>query len=351
MVWQRLIRGILIGVPAFTVSGCLGYYAQSVRGQLDIMRRAEPIAEVIGDPSVAAATRSRLEWVSRVRRFASEELGLPDNGSFTKFADLERPYAVWVVFAAPPLSLTPLQWCFPVAGCVNYRGYFTRSGAERFAQGLARDGYDVHVSGVPAYSTLGWFEDPVLNTVMRYSDEQLAGLIFHELAHQVAYVQDDSTFNESFATAVERIGVRRWLASTDAEDRIARYELENYRNSRVVRLIELYRSRLDLLYTGAGSAAFKQERKRELLGELKTQYRALVRYWPDYREFSVWFDQSLNNAKLASVSVYYGLAPEFERLFRQLGRDLPRFYGEVTRLARMPKSARDQALRANSTDG
>ena len=339
-----VFRWLAVGVLACVGSGCVGYYVQSLRGQLDIMMRAEPIPKLIRDPSISVATRARLEWVLGIRRFASEVLALPDNNVYTKFADLERRYAVWIVFAAPELSLEPRQWCFPVAGCVHYRGYFARDAAQAFARKLAVEGYDVYVSGVPAYSTLGWFDDPVLSTVLHYSDEDLAGLIFHELAHQVAYVQDDTRFNESFATAVERIGVRRWLATLGDPERTRRYQIRKYREARVIGLIELYRSRLQLVYAGDQPVAWKRARKRQLLDELKTQYRALVKPWPGYGEFAAWFDRPVNNAQLVSVATYYGLVPQFERLLRQLDGELKEFYRAVSDLARMPAQERENAL-------
>ncbi len=339
-----VVRWVVAGITAMAGSGCVGYYAQSLRGQLEIMMRAEPIPKLVKDPATPATTRTRLEWIAGIRRFASEVLALPDNDAYTSFADLQRRYAVWVVFATPELSLEARQWCFPVAGCVRYRGYFTQHAAQAFARKLATQGNDVYVSGVPAYSTLGWFDDPVLSTVLHYSDEDLAGLIFHELAHQVVYVKDDTAFNESFATAVERIGVRRWLATLGDEERIQDYETRKYRRSRVIRLIELYRSRLQLVYARDQSAARKQARKRELLDELKAQYRALVKPWTGYRDFDAWFAKPINNAQLVSIATYYGLVPDFERLFDRLNGDLPAFYGVVADLARLPADQRASAL-------
>ncbi len=186
------------------------YYWQGASGQLDILARSKPIHEVIGE-SPDAALRQRLARVQEIRAFASRELGLPDNASYTKYADLGRPFVVWNVFAAPELSLTPRQWCFPIAGCVSYRGYFSESEARAEAARLQAAGDDVWVSGVPAYSTLGYFDDPVLSTFVRWPDVEVARMVFHELAHQVVYVKDDTQFNESFAVAVEEAGVERWL--------------------------------------------------------------------------------------------------------------------------------------------
>ena len=220
------------------LGGCtnLGYYYQAVEGQMQIWHRSRPIKQVIDDAQTPAQIRERLELVLRVRDFASAELALPDNGSYRKYADVERPFVVWNAFAAGEFSVAPKEWCFLFAGCVGYRGYFSQAGAERFAEDLKRQGLDVFVAGIPAYSTLGWFDDPVLNTVVRYPDAQLAQLIFHELAHQVFYVAGDTMFNESFAVAVELEGVDRWLAR-DGDPSLAARSLEAARDTR--RALEL----------------------------------------------------------------------------------------------------------------
>jgi len=226
----------------------VGYYVQAIGGQMELMRKARPIPEVIADAATSAELKHKLERVVQIRNFASQSLGLPDNDSYRRYADLQRPFVVWNVFAAPELSVEPKEWCFPFAGCVGYKGYFAEVDAQRFAAELRTQRYDVYTGGVPAYSTLGWFKDPVLNTFIRYPEAEIARLIFHELAHQVAYAKGDTTFNESFAVAVEEEGVRRWLAAHgNAEQKSAFDQAQVYRRA-FLDIVAQYRTRLAQLY-------------------------------------------------------------------------------------------------------
>ncbi|HTZ00655.1 MAG TPA: aminopeptidase, partial [Rhodocyclaceae bacterium] len=224
-------RLLLAACLAALLGGCsnLGYYLQAVGGQMDMLGRARPIQAVLDDPSTSERLKQQLVDVGRIRQFASAELGLPDNGSFRRYADLQRPFAVWNVFAAAEFSTKPKRWCYLLVGCADYRGYFSAAAAAGEAEQLRRQGYDVYVAGIPAYSTLGWFDDPVLNTVIDYPVIRLAPLIFHELAHQVAYARDDTTFNESFAVAVELEGMRRWLERFGTPEQKAAFALERRR--------------------------------------------------------------------------------------------------------------------------
>ena len=335
------------------LAGCsnIGYYVQSINGQFDLVQRARPIEEVLADGEVPEATKEKLRQAVRIRRFASDQLALPDNASYTEYADLERPYAVWNVFAAPEFSLVPRQWCFPVVGCVYYRGYFSESGAQDLAMELAAQGEDVYVGGVPAYSTLGWFDDPLLNTVMHYPEVELAGLIFHELAHQVAYAKGDTTFNESFATAVELEGVRRWLAARGSSDHADAYREHKRRNREVVALILRYRGMLEEIYAAERDNAWKRRHKAETIAGLKAEYRELVARWPGYRGYRKWFSRSINNAQLASVAAYFELVTAFEELLVRNNGDLPKFYREVKELAAMDRDSRQRALRVATTAG
>ncbi|MEW5708237.1 MAG: aminopeptidase [Pseudomonadota bacterium] len=333
---------------AIFLAGCsnVGYYAQSVSGHLEVMRRAQPIPQVLADPATPDPVKHRLERVLTIREFASRALGLPDNGSYRRYAALDRPYVVWNVFATPELSTQLIEWCFPVAGCVGYRGYYAREEAEAFAAGLEARGYDVLVRGVPAYSTLGWFDDPVLSTLLRYPETEIARLIFHELAHQVAYVRDDSVFNESFATAVEREGVRRWLEAQGTEALRAAEAAARGRREDFVRLVLEYRDRLEEVYGADLSREEKRARKGELLGALAKDYRQLKERWGGFSGYDRWFEGKLNNAHLASVAAYTQLVPAFEALLAREGGDLPRFYAAVKALARRDKAARLAALEA-----
>jgi predicted aminopeptidase len=337
--------GVLL---AGVLAGCanVGYYVQSINGQFDLVQRARPIETVLADEGLPESLKEKLRQAVRIRRFASEALSLPDNPSYTEYAELERPFAVWNVFAAPELSLTPRQWCFPIVGCVFYRGYFSEADAQDFAVEQAAQGDDVYVGGVPAYSTLGWFDDPLLNTVMHYPEEELAGLVFHELAHQVAYAKGDTTFNESFATAVELEGVKRWLAAGGSPERAVSYRQRKRRNQAVVALILRYRGVLETVYAADQSDQWKRWRKEETIIAMKNEYRGLVSGWPGYRGYRSWFAQPINNAQLASVAAYFELVTAFENLLARKNGDLASFYQAVKELASMDRDSRRRALRA-----
>lgn len=345
---MRLARILCNLLFLFTISGCaqMGYYAQSVQGQLDIWWRGRAIDAVLADSASTAALRERLTAALRIREFASRELGLPDNGSYRRYADLGRPFVVWNVFVAPEFSVVPEQWCFAFAGCVTYRGYFSKQDADAFAAQAAAGGNDVHVGGVPAYSTLGWFDDPVLNTFAHYPDVELARLIFHELAHQVVYVKDDTVFNESFATAVEIEGVRRWIARHGgARDREIFEQRSRYRAD-FRTLVVRYRDRLSALYGEAYGTDEKRKRKAALFGEMKRDYETLKQSWGGFSGYDRWFAQPPNNALLASVSIYTQQVPAFQALLERHNRDLPRFFAEAKRMAQLAKAERDALLAA-----
>jgi predicted aminopeptidase len=328
------------------IAGCanVSYYWQSVSGQLGIWRRERPIEEVLADNATPDALKQKLALVIRAREFASRELGLPDNRSYRSYADLGRPFAVWNVFAAPEFSTEPLRWCFLFAGCVSYRGYFDREEAERFAAGLAEQGHDVYIGGVPAYSTLGWFADPVLSTFIRFPEAELARLVFHELAHQVVYVKGDTVFNESFAVTVEQEGIRRWVAYTGDTGGRESYERNQRIRAEFVRLVHKHRARLDALYRSGLAPEAMRARKRELLKELDSEYREEKARWGGYAGYDAWFARGPNNAQLASVALYTQRVPAFGALFQREGGDLARFYSAIRELAALPKAQRDARL-------
>jgi len=327
-----------------------GYYWQSMAGHLAVMREARPIRELLAQPGIDPALRRKLEQVLEIRRFASADLALPANGSYTEYADLKRPFVVWNVFATPELSMKLEEWCFPVAGCVTYRGYYDRQDAERFAAKLRADGFEAFVRGVPAYSTLGWFDDPVLNTFVRYPDGELARLVFHELAHQVLYVKGDSTFNESFATAVEQVGLERWLAAREAAggDPALRREWQRFaeRREQFLALLKRYRGELEAAYASPVPDDEKRASKREIFASLRRDYEALKEQWGGYAGYDRWFAQPLTNAHLASVATYTEQVPAFRALLAQEGDDLPAFYAAARRLGELPKADRERALAA-----
>jgi len=327
------------------LSGCetLSYYAQAVDGQLDLMRRAQPLAEWIADPATAPALRRRLETAARIRDFASRELALPDNGSYRSYADLGRPYVVWNVFAAPEFSVQPVESCFPVAGCVAYRGFFGRDDAERYAAGRRADGLDVFVYGVPAYSTLGYFDDPLLSTFIGYPEFELARLMFHELAHQVVYVKGDTTFNESFAVTVEEEGVRRWLESEGRGAELGAFREAQQRKREFVALIEDARARLARVYAEPLSPAAMRAAKHAELAKLAERYAALKARWGGYSGYDRLISEP-NNALLASISAYTRLVPAFRRELEAADGNLGVFYDRVKALARLPEDERDARL-------
>jgi predicted aminopeptidase len=328
------------------IGGCanLTYYLQSVRGQLDIWSRQRDIQLVLASEDTPQTLREKLRAVLEIRDFASSALGLPENRSYRLYANLERPYAVWNVFAAPEFSVQPRQWCFAFAGCVNYRGYFQKDDAEAFAAETAREGVDVFVGGVPAYSLLGYFPDPVLNTFVHYPPPHLARLIFHELAHQVVYVRDDTVFNESFAVTVEQEGLKRWLErhGTDADRKVLDVVLG--RRDAFVRLIESYRQQAETLYASGVPPAEMRARKTALFSELEADFRKLKESWGGFPGFDHWFSQKPNNALLASVSIYTRRVPAFQALLARENGDLERFYDAVRQMARLGKAERTAAL-------
>jgi predicted aminopeptidase len=307
------------------LQGCetLAYYLQAAGGQLSMLARARPVADLIADPATPALLRERLEAARVIRDYATRELRLPDNGSYRSYADLERPYAVWNVVAAPEFALEPQQSCFPVAGCVSYRGFFAQADAERHAAALRAQGLDVYVYGVPAYSTLGRFDDPLLSSFIGYEDAELARLVFHELAHQVAYAKDDSTFNESFAVAVEREGLRRWLAAGNRSAEQKAYAAAQERSRALLAEIQQARARLQLLYRLRLAPEAMRERKR---AELEALHARLAGY-PRFKEVAP------NNALLASFATYTELVGTFEHLLAEEGGDLERFYARVKQYA------------------
>ena len=336
-----------LGLAAFAGCSTLGYYLQAFNGQMELTRKARPIPKVLEDEHTPADLKVRLEHVQEIRTFASHELALPDNGSYRRYADLKRPYVVWNVFATEEFSVVPKQWCFPIAGCVGYRGYFAEDAAEAFAAQERKAGLDVYVGGVPAYSTLGWMDDPVLNTFIRYPDTEIARLVFHELAHQLVYVPGDSTFNESFATTVELEGVKRWLALHGTPEQLAEFQAGQVRRRDFAELVTRYRDELQALYSSGIDAQAMRSAKARTFEEMRQDYRAPRERWGGFAGYDWWFDQPLNNAQIASVAMYTQLVPGFQKLLAESGGDLPRFYQAVKALAKKPQKERLAVLEAS----
>lgn len=344
---RAALAAAAIAVLALTVSGCssLGYYMQAARGQWSLLSSARPIDDWLDDPTASDELKQRLKLARQIREFATRELSEPDNRSYTRYADLKRPAAVWNVFATAELSTQLKSWCYPFFGCASYRGYFDRAQADRLAADLSAQGYDVSVNPVQAYSTLGWFADPLLNTFINLPEPELARLIFHELAHQVLYVRDDTVFNESFATTVEREGVQRWLQAHGTDQTRVEWQQIEQRRTQFLQLLTETRAALDQLYASDRPDAEKRSGKKDLFAQLQERYHTLRDGpWGGYKGYDRFFAQSLNNAHLAAIGAYYDRVPAFEALLRSTGSDMAAFFHEARRIAALRKDARDNAL-------
>jgi predicted aminopeptidase len=326
--------------------GGLAYYAQAIDGHAQIMHRTTPIGSLLARADLPDGLRDRLELALEVRAFASRELGLPDNDSYREYVDLGREAMVWSLVATPEFALAPVQWCYPVVGCATYRGYFDEGDAREAAARLAGDGLDVSVDPVAAYSTLGWFDDPLPSTVLGWSDPDLAGLIIHELAHQRLYVEGDTPFNEAFATAVARAGVGRWLRERGDRAAEARWEVRQLHRQAFVALVARTQARLREHYARPLPAEALRRLKRGELERLRRDYGALSAGWAESDGLDAWFERPLNNARLAAVGTYEEWVPAFLRLLCEQGGDLPAFYRAAEVLGGMDAPARGRRLDA-----
>jgi predicted aminopeptidase len=336
-------------VVALATTGCstVGYYAQAASGHLGMLQRARLVSDVIADPTTPEPLRQRLQLAQTMRDFAVAELQLPDNSSYRRYADLQRSAAVWNVVATPELSLVLHTWCFPVLGCVGYRGYYAQASAEALAADLRSQNLETDMYGVPAYSTLGYSNwvggDPLLNTFVNWPDADLARLIFHELAHQVAYASDDTEFNESFATAVERIGGRRW-AQRNAPPNSADPAVAEQRRAAFRQFALAWRDQLQALYTGPLPDAAKRAEKQRLMATMRADYQRIkTQQWGGYSGYDAWVARA-NNASFAVLGAYNTGVPAFEQLYESQGRDFSRFYAAVQGLAALPKAQRRAKL-------
>jgi len=333
----------LLLLPLLHLASCAGpgYYAQAVSGHLDLMWNREEISAVLSGTGNDPELARKLELARDARQFAITRLGLPDNSSYTEFVRTGRDAVTWNVVATPELSLEPRRWCFLVAGCVPYRGYFQHEAATHFADRLASDGLDVSVSPAVAYSTLGWFEDPLLDTMLRYSDEQLAAVIFHELAHQQLYLRGDTAFNESYASFVEEVGVTLWLQSANREARLAKWKNQRQAAAQFHSLLQQTRASLFALYSGDATDGEKRQSKAAIFDRLEADYRTLVdEQWLGRDYFAAWFSNGLNNARLALFSSYRGGVCAFAALYRESGRNMQRFHQRALEQSRLPDDAR-----------
>jgi predicted aminopeptidase len=358
----QLVVKLLALALLLCLSSCadVGYYWQSLEGHISLIKSARPVEDWLKDDQAPEKLKIKLALTKKIRTFAAEELKLPDNPSYKRYADLKRKAVVWNVVAAPALSLKLKTWCFPIAGCVGYRGYFSEAEAKLEAEELKKQDFDVSVYGVPAYSTLGWSNwaggDPLLSTFISYPEGELARIVFHELAHQVVYVADDTSFNESFATAVERLGGARWLAKYGSETTKAEYEVYDGRRKQFkaltkatrLQLTEIYDKNKSLASDNAASIAIKNiaknAEKYTVIESFKAQYELLKTSWNGYAGYDNWVKQA-NNAAFGALAAYDDGVPQFEALFEQQGNDWDKFYSAVKQLATLPKEARQAALK------
>ena len=327
---------------SFVLGGCesVGYYGQSVHGQLGVMAASRPVEDVIADPQTPDTVRRQLQLLPELRRFAIEELALPETDSYRLYADVQREALVWNVVAAPADSLSPREWCYPVLGCAAYRGYFDRQSAHDYAAGLAAEGWDTAVEPIPAYSTLGWFSDPLPSTIIDWPLSDIAGLLFHELAHEALYVKGDSAFNESYATAVEKEGVRRWLiVHGNAKLRNDR-RLQERRRLEFLRLLEQTRRRLVDLYAEGAERGELLASKRAIFQLLQAEYAALKHAWGGYAGYDRWMNRPLNNAHLASIKTYHALESAFRTILNQLNGDMRAFHAACAEIGAAPAAER-----------
>lgn len=344
--------GRALALAALLLAGCgeAGYYGQAIGGHLDLMVRARPLTVWLADPAASAPLKQRLHSAQQMREFSVQELKLPDNRSYHTYADLQRPAAVWNVVAAPELSLQLKSWCFPVVGCISYRGYFDKADADALAARLRAEGWEASVYAVPAYSTLGWSNwiggDPLLNTFVGGSEADLARLMFHELAHQKLYVPDDTLFNESYATAVERLGTERWLQAHGSAAQREQHWLAQQRRQDFRALTLGTRGQLQALYASDASDDAKRRGKAELLARMRAEHAQLkAGRWGGFAGYDGWF-AGANNATLGVLGTYNDLADAFARLHAQQGGDFERFHAEAARIAGLPKDQRHATLRA-----
>ena len=350
-------------VVVICVSGChtLGFYGQALKGQYQIFAHQEPIDRLAAEPSTPALLKQRFALLADLRGFAHDELKLPTDSHYRKYVDVHRPFVVWNVEAASEFSMEPKTWWYPFLGSLEYRGYFSKSGATNYGDSLRAKGYDVSVGGVGAYSTLGWFKDPVLNTFIFENDADLAEIIFHELAHQRLFARGDTDFNEAFATTVGQEGSRRWLKARNNDPGLTEYLAHLHHSDDFVHLVMATRTRLQALYQDrvmpdgkikaatakpALGAEELRRQKQAIIDGMVAELRGLKKQWVNCSDYDGWLKHPINNAHLNSVAAYYDLVPAFEELLTQNGGNMEQFYRAAEQLAHKPKTERQEQLRA-----
>lgn len=344
--FKRLIIAHMILIWVVLGSGCasLAYYSQAISGHMKLWSKSRPVEQVIDDAETPPEVRRKLKLVQDVRAFARDELGITVGDAYESYVSTGRRYVVWNLFAAPEFSLQMKTFCYPIAGCVNYRGFYQQDDARQAAAAFRRDGYDVYVGGVAAYSTLGWFADPVLDTFLYRNDTRLAALIFHELAHRLVYVGSDTTFNESYATTFERQALKQWLARQGESGSFEAYLVTEDRRQQVIALILRTRTRLSTLYSTDLDADEKRRRKAEIIAAMKQDYEAMRSAWDGDAGFASWMASDVNNAAIGAVGAYNGMVPAFNAILVQNDHQLSAFVEACRRLAELDKTERDRRL-------
>jgi predicted aminopeptidase len=347
-VGRALARAAVVCAALVSLGGC-AFYWQAIGGQIDLLRKRTPIDKLLADPKLDSRTKSELTAVAKIRKFAVTDLLLPDNKSYTTYVALDRPYVVWNVVATPEFSVQPKRWCFPVAGCVSYRGFFDRVDAERFEKELVSEGYDTSSGGSSAYSTLGYFADPVLSTMLGGGELYVASTLFHELAHQKLYVKDDSEFSEAFATAIEEYGTERWLAVYGNDTAIAAYQRRLVHRADFEALISAQEERLRAVFATNEPMEQKRADKARAFDTMRADYAAAKQRWGGNSEYDAWFQQPLNNAALASVATYRRWVPALRARIDAVG--LAAFYADAAELAKLKAAERAVRLEAWKAEG
>jgi len=314
----------------------LSYYIDAANGNFDLLNKAQPIDKILQQPDLDEKFRQQLITFQQARNFASQNLFLPDNDSYRSFSDLGRDYVVWNVVATSEFSIEPKKWCFLFIGCLNYRGYFEKHKVYTYADELKKQGLDVYVSGVSAYSTLGWFDDPIVSSMLYDNEARRVGIIFHELAHQIAYRKNSTTFNESFAMVVEDEGVQRWFKSHNKPALLNQYKEDKARRRQFHKMLVQTKNKLELLYSRSLSDTEKRQQKSHYFKQIKDDYIKLRQQWDGYSGYDQWMSQPLNNAHFVQVQTYFDLVPMFRAMLGQKNHDLQAFYNEVIKFSELP---------------
>ena len=357
---NRRITVLTMLAAGWLVSGCqtASYYQQAIRGQCQIVLHQEPIKALLASDATPEPLKEKFRTILQIRAFAEKDLKLPARRHYLNYVDVRRRFVVWNVHAAPEFSLEAKSWFYPFIGSAKYRGFFSEQSARRYGETLHRQGYDVHVAGVEAYSTLGWFADPVLNTFVHHEPPELAEIIFHELTHQRLFIGGDTDFNEALATTVAEEGVRRWLLARDDAAGYAQYQTHQARQQQFVKLVMDLRQQLQTVYGDSPAHPGKSRRrdpaetaqlrpaKERWIARLRRDYEALKSKWGGYAGYDAWFAEPLNNAQLNTVDTYYTLVPAFRRILQAHGGSLEPFFKEVRRLAKLPKKERQNQLQS-----